>query len=182
MTDTERLQELWDHHQIRQLLAVYCHGCDRTDEAEMASVYSARSWDDHGANKCDGKAFAHLILKQARETTRVMSHQLGQSLIRVEGSRAAAETYFVATMIADTPEGEQMTQLGGRYVDTLTRDGGSWLVKERLCVRDWSSTGLIDPGYLARSGFIEGARAGEDVSWAKLGLTPDRRSNAYSRS
>jgi len=35
-----RFQELWDHHEIRQLLATYCHGCDRADEAEMASVYA----------------------------------------------------------------------------------------------------------------------------------------------
>jgi hypothetical protein len=173
MTVNARLQELWDHHEIRQLLATYCHGCDRTDEAEMASVYCAHSWDDHGANKCDGKHFAHLILEQARQTTRVVSHQLGQSLIRVNGDRAAAETYFVATLIADTADGERMTQLGGRYVDTFTCESGKWLVKERLCVRDWSSTGLIDPGYLKTSGFIEGARGPADVSWEKLGLTPE---------
>jgi hypothetical protein len=173
MNDTERLHELWDHHEIRQLLATYCHGCDRADEAEMASVYSDDSWDDHGPNKCDGKEFAHLILEQARQTTRVLSHQLGQSLIRVDGDRAAAETYFIATLISDTPDGERMVQLGGRYVDTFSREGGSWLVKERLCVRDWSSTGLIDPGYLKTSGFIEGARGAADVSWDKLGLTPE---------
>jgi hypothetical protein len=170
----KRLQELWDHHEIRQLLATYCHGCDRADAAEMASVYAAQSWDDHGPNKCDGREFAHLILEQARRTTRVVSHQLGQSLIRVDGDHAATETYFVATLIADTDEGERMTQLGGRYVDTLLREGGAWRVKERLCVRDWSSTGLIDAGYLARSGFIEGARGAADVSWEKLGLTPER--------
>lgn len=172
--DEARLQDLWDHHEIRQMLATYCHGCDRADEAEMASVYAAQSWDDHGPHKCDGREFAHLILAEARRTTRVVSHQLGQSLIRVDGERAVAETYFVATLIADTAEGERMTQLGGRYVDTLTRqdegEGESWRIKERLCVRDWSSTALIDPGYLSQAGFIEGQRGAADVSWEKLGL------------
>lgn len=167
-----RLQELWDHHEIRQLLATYCHGCDRADEAEMASVYAEQSWDDHGPNKCDGKQFACLILEQARRTTRVISHQLGQSLIRVDGDRAAAETYFVATLISDEDQSERMTQLGGRYVDTLIQEAGKWRIGERLCVRDWSSTGLIDPGYLARSGFIEGRRGAADVSWERLGLNP----------
>ena len=171
-----RLQELWDHHQIRQLLATYCHGCDRVDEAEMASVYARESWDDHGANKADGKQFAHLILEQARRTTKVVSHQLGQSLIRVNGEKAAAETYFVATLIAERDGAEAMTQLGGRYVDTLIREDGEWRIKERLCVRDWSSTGMIDPGYLAQSGFIEGQRGPTDVSWDRLGLTPERAS------
>lgn len=168
-----RLQELWDHHLIRQLLATYCHGCDRADVAEMASVYADQSWDDHGPNKCDGKAFAALILEQARATTRVVSHQLGQSLVTVDGNTAAAETYFVATLITDDSGDERMTQLGGRYVDSLEREGSDWRIKERLCVRDWSSTGLIDPGYLANSGFIEGRRGAGDVSWQKLGLVPE---------
>jgi len=172
----QRVQELWDHHEIRQLLATYCHGCDRADEAEMASVYCDESWDDHGPNKCDGKAFTYLILAQARQTTRVVSHLLGQSLIRVEGDHAAAETYFVATLIADNPGGEgtseRMTQLGGRYVDTLARERGAWRIEERLCVRDWSSVGPIDPGYLKTSGFIEGTRGPADVSWEKLGIQP----------
>jgi len=169
----QRLQELWDHHEIRQLLATYCHGCDRADTAEMASVYCAESWDDHGPNKCDGREFAELILEEARRTTRVVSHQLGQSLIRVNGGKAAAETYFVATLIVDSDEGERMTQLGGRYVDTMLREDGDWLIKERLCLRDWSTTGLIDPGYLADAGFIAGRRGAEDVSWGRLGLTPE---------
>jgi SnoaL-like domain len=177
MTDAERLRELWDHHEIRQLLATYCHGCDRADTAEMASVYCEESWDDHGLKKCDGKEFARLTLEEGRVTTRVISHHLGQSLIRVEGERAASETYYVATLIAATePDAdgrEHMTQLGGRYIDTLVRENGAWRIKERLCLRDWSSTGLIDPGYLKDSGFIEGGRGAADVSWEKLGLTPE---------
>lgn len=171
--DEARLQEMWDHHEIRQLLATYCHGCDRADTAEMASVYCDDSWDDHGPNKCDGKRFAQVILEEARRTTRVVSHQLGQSLIRVNGEGAAAETYFIATLIVDAAGGERMTQLGGRYVDTLLREGGVWKIKERLCLRDWSSSALIDPGYLKTAGFIEGKRGAEDVSWQRLGLTPE---------
>lgn len=177
--DRDRLQEMWDHHEIRQLLATYCHGCDRADTAEMASVYCAQSWDDHGPNKCDGREFARDILAIARETTRVVSHLLGQSLIRVKSTeQAAAETYFVATLIVEadgvgTDGAETMTQLAGRYVDTLEREQGQWRIKERLCVRDWSSTGPIDPSYLANAGFIEGARGAGDVSWQRLGLVPE---------
>ncbi|PEQ12067.1 hypothetical protein B2G71_13030 [Novosphingobium sp. PC22D] len=167
------MQELWDHHEIRQLLATYCHGCDRDDLAEMASVYTEESWDDHGRNKCDGKQFARIVLDEARQTMRVVSHQLGQSLVRVAGESAAAETYFVATLGSPAETGEKLTQLGGRYVDSLVREDGAWRIKERLCVRDWSTTGLIDPGYLENSGFIEGRRDAADVSWSRLGLTPE---------
>ena len=32
--DPAKLQEMWDHHRIRQMLATYCHGCDRADGVE----------------------------------------------------------------------------------------------------------------------------------------------------
>ncbi len=170
--DEAKLQEMWDHHEIRQLLATYCHGCDRADEREMASVYAEESWDDHGNNKCDGKEFTYLILAEARVTTRVLSHQLGQSLIQSKGESAAAETYFVATLISDTDDGESMSQLGGRYVDTLIKEEGAWRIKERLCVLDWSTMKLNDPGHHGAMGFIPGQRGALDVSWEKLGLQP----------
>lgn len=171
--DETRLQEMWDYHEIRQLLATYCHGCDRADTAMMASVYCEESWDDHGPNKADGRAFAKLILEEARTSTRVMSHQLGQSLIRVTGDVAGSETYFVATLRADIAEGDLMTQLGGRYVDRLEREAGAWKIKERLCVFDWTTAGLVEPSNLERAGFILGTRGAGDVSWTKLGLAPE---------
>ena len=173
MTDANRLQTLWDHHEIRELLATYCHGCDRADAVEMASTYCAQSWDDHGPNKCDGREFSHLIVDQALRTSSVVSHQLGQSLIRVDGDTAGAETYFIATAVS-TPDGEPeiLNQLGGRYVDTLLREDGAWRIKKRLCVREWSCSQPIESDWLAGAGFIESRRGAADVSWEVLGLTP----------
>src|SRR5258706_11565970 len=115
-----RLQELLDHHDIRQLLATYCHGCDRADEVEMASVYREDSWDDHGRRKMPGRRFSIETVAETIETTNVCSHQLGQSLIKLDGDKAGAETYFIATVLyPDRGEGEILNQLGGRYVDTL---------------------------------------------------------------
>jgi len=171
--DDTRLQELWDHHEIRQLLATYCHGCDRDDPAEMASVYCEESWDDHGPNKCDGKEFVDKILKQSRETTTVVSHQLGQSLINVDGDSAGAETYFIASCIYPRDDGPDiLNQLGGRYVDTIEREDGKWRIKERLCVREWSISHPIESDWLEGAGFIETRRGAADVSWKVLGRTP----------
>ncbi|MCB2077691.1 MAG: nuclear transport factor 2 family protein [Novosphingobium sp.] len=170
--DEARLQELWDHHEIRQLLAVYCHGCDRADIPEMASVYCEDSWDDHGPNKCDGKEFSDLIIRQSLQTSRVVSHQLGQSLINVDGDTAGAETYFIASCLDEQAGGEILNQLGGRYVDTLKREGGKWRIKKRLCVREWSISHTIAQDWLAGAGFIDTQRGPADVSWDVLGRTP----------
>lgn len=172
----QRLQELWDHHEIRQLLATYCHTCDRADEVGMAATYCDESWDDHGRKKMPGRPFSESTVQEAIETTTVVSHQLGQSLIRVDGEEAAAETYFIATLLRNSDEGGQVfNQLGGRYVDRLLREDGQWLIKQRLCVREWSVTNPLTSDWLANAGFIETRRGPDDVSYAMLGLTHEGR-------
>jgi hypothetical protein len=167
-----RLQELIDHHEIRQTLARYCHGCDRCDEVEMADAYCADSWDDHGKRKMQGRQFAFESVEEQVETTNLVSHQLGQSFIRVRGDEAGCETYFIATVIYPGKDGtDTLNQLGGRYVDTLRREDGKWLIKKRLCVREWSITHPITVDWLAGAGFIETRRGPKDVSYETLDVT-----------
>ncbi len=169
--DHPRLQELLDHHDIRQLLAAYCHGCDRMDEVEMASTYAADSWDDHGPRKIPGKPFSIATVAEALETTTVVSHQLGQSLIRVDGDEAGAETYFIATLMYPPRDGaETLNQLGGRYVDRLVREDGNWRIKSRICVREWSVSQPIAGDWLGQAGFAPTRRGQADVSYAALGM------------
>jgi len=169
--DAAKLQEMWDHHEIRQLLARYCHGCDRADEREMASVYAEESWDDHGPRKMDGRRFAFETVEESLATTRLVSHQLGQSLIRVEGDTAGAETYFIASLIYPLKPGEafeELNQLGGRYVDTLERVEGQWLIKKRICIREWSISHPIEKDFLNGAGFVDTARGQVDPSYEAL--------------
>ncbi len=170
--DHPRLQELLDHHDIRQLLASYCHGCDRGDEVEMASTYSDDSWDDHGPRKMPGKPFSIETVGEALETTTLVSHQLGQSLIRVNGDEAGAETYFIATLMYPPKDGvETLNQLGGRYADRLVREDGKWLIKSRICIREWSCSQPVAGDFLATAGFVETRRGQADASYAALGMT-----------
>lgn len=167
-----RLQELLDHHDIRKLLCTYCHGCDRGDAERMAGVYCDDSWDDHGAYKLDGKAFAAMMTMQIAETTQGCSHQLGQSLITVQGDRAGAETYFIATVRDVAKDGQKLlNQLGGRYVDTLQRENGAWKIKKRICVREWSISHRVAEDWLEGAGFVKGERSGNDPSFAVLGFS-----------
>lgn len=169
--EARRLQELWDHHEIRQLLSTYCRTCDRADEVGMAATYCDDSWDDHGPKKMPGKPFSVATIQEAIETTSVVSHQLGQSLIEVDGDEAGAETYFIATLLRNSDDGGQIfNQLGGRYVDHLLRENGQWLIKRRLCVREWSVTNPQNGDWLAGAGFVETRRGQEDVSYAMLGI------------
>jgi SnoaL-like domain len=172
--DHPRLQELLDHHDIRALLAAYCHGCDRGDEVEMASTYLEDSMDDHGPRKMPGRPFSIATVAESLETTDLVSHLLGQSLITVNGDRAGAETYFIATLLypPKEPGGAQtMGQLGGRYVDTLVRQDGTWLIENRVCIREWSHSHPVRDDWLANAGFVGPSRSQADPSYAALGLT-----------
>ena len=165
-----RLQEMLDHHEIRKVLSIYCHGCDRGDAALMGSVYLADSWDDHGPLQAPGPEFAQVMMRRILEDTDALYHQLGQSLIRTDGDVAHAETYFFAVAREADEHGAPLcNQLGGRFVDTLERVGDTWKIRHRIAVRDWSISLPIVSDWDAR--FLRmGARATDDPATAHLDL------------
>jgi hypothetical protein len=172
-----RLQEMLDHYEIRKTLAEYCHACDRADAALMASVYTgADSFDDHGHVKASGPDYARQMTNLILERTDAISHILGQSLIRVDGDTAGAETFFVAFMRLPGDDGAppRMNQLIGRFVDRLERIDGIWKIKHRVCVRDTSMTTPIERDDYAAYGFVEATRDGTDPGGALIGIAHRR--------
>lgn len=164
------LQEMLEHHRIRKVLAEYCRGCDRCDEPLMASIYAADSWDDHGIVRAPGAEYSQIMCSKVAETTETLSHTLGQSLIRLDGDEAGAETYFLAVARDTAPDGTPMcNQLGGRFVDRLVREGGRWKVKHRVAVRDWSVAIPLTHDWDLSNTLTPGARSGADPSYGVLG-------------
>jgi hypothetical protein len=170
----ERLQKLIDRFEIIDVLNEYVHGCDRLDEPRMAGVYWPDSWDDHGPDKCEGPEFSRRIIATLQNKSLMCSHQLGQSIIHVDGDVAGAETYFIAS-VRFPGDPETLNQMGGRYVDQLERRAGRWRIKHRTCIREWSITLPVEQDWLKQAGFVEGVRARSDPSYQTLGLLePDR--------
>lgn len=166
-----RLQEMLDHHEITRVLAEYCHGCDRGDVEHMGSVYWPDSWDDHGHLKTDGPDFARRMSAQIARDTQTLTHLLGQSLIKVDGDEAGAETYFIAVARAAREDGTQLcNQLGGRFVDKLERREGQWKIKHRIVVRDWGVTIPMESDWTEHAGLFDGLRSAADPSYVALGI------------
>ena len=91
--------EMVDHYLIDRLVREYSHGCDRLDEVRMAAAYAKESFDDHGRFRSSGQQFAHDVLAyQVDNGVSMCSHHLGQSLVKIDGDIAGAETYFIATL------------------------------------------------------------------------------------
>jgi hypothetical protein len=164
-----RVQEMLDHHEIRKMLAEYCHGCDRCDAVHMGSVYLDDSWDDHGRIQGPGPEFARVMTAEIRLRTETQSHCLGQSLITIDGDRAGVETYFIAVARSEIDGMAMCDQLGGRYIDTLQREGHGWRIKHRNVIRDWSIRLPIVHDWLDDAHLKDGYRSDEDISYAVLG-------------
>jgi hypothetical protein len=165
-----RLQELVDHHEIRKTLADYCQGCDRCDELRMASVYAEDSWDDHGGIKASGPEFSRQMAARILEIYDIMYHILGQSIIRVDGDEAGAETYFIGVARSGGDDGpERMcNQVGGRFIDRLVRVGDGWKIKERTVVGDWTIALPIEHEWAPALHLRPGLKSGDDPAFAVL--------------
>lgn len=167
-----RLQEMLDHFEITKLLNEYCHGLDRMDQDRMAGIYAKDSFDNHGLFQCSGPEFAERVLRHMKSgASSGDSHLLGQTLIKVDGDTAGADTYFFAvSRKAESDGSEALLQMGGRYVDRLVREEGRWKVKDRTCVRDWSVSIPVHQDWMKGMPFAQGQRSNQDPSYAVLGL------------
>lgn len=167
-----RLQEMLDHHEIRKVLALYCHACDRGDRDLMASVYSGEdSFDDHGLVQAPGPEYATHMTASILERTEAVWHVLGQSIIVVDGDSAGAETFFLGFMRLKPVDGvSKLNQLAGRFVDRLMRIDGQWKIRHRTCVRDTSVTLTVTEDMQAGYGLQAGTRDASDLGVALIGL------------
>lgn len=167
-----RLQEMLHHYEIRKTLSEYCNGADRVDEKRMGSVYAEDSFDDHGRHKLPGREFAAVMSAHIAVSSESMYHLLGQSLISVDGDTAGAETYFHAVSVTTGSDGvRESNHLGGRFVDTMVREDGTWKIRRRVVVRDWTITLPIKADWTPATFLTPGLRSQEDPAFAVLGIS-----------
>lgn len=97
-TDSERqLQELLDRQAIHELIALYCRGLDRVDEATLRSIYHDDAIEDRGAGIFIGSAQEWVTWTMSVLPVFTMTqHCILNCLIDLEGDVAHGETYFQA--------------------------------------------------------------------------------------
>jgi len=162
------LTELADRLAIAETLALYCRGIDRCDPEQLAAAFTPDALIDYG----DGaKPIAETIpgLIAGLGSMRLTQHNISNTVMRIDRERAKAETHCVALHIIPAPEGEIELVVGGRYLDTLVKDGGRWRIAERLYVMDWNRTSpstMVLEGGLFDGLQRRGARGSDDPSAA----------------
>lgn len=162
------LTELADRLAIAETLALYCRGIDRCEPEQLAAAFAPDARIDYG----DGaKPIAEVIpgLMAGLGAMRLTQHNISNTVMRITGETARAETNCVALHLIPAPEGEIELTVGGRYLDRLAKREGRWLIAERLYVMDWNRS---VPATMALEGGLlgglqrRGARGSDDPSAA----------------
>ncbi len=121
---------------IKQLLAAYCHRVDRGTPAEIAKLFTEdgvlRPFYD-GPYECRGRPAVERWYsyydKHFKSTVRHLKHMIMSPLIEVQGSKATAVTYLLASAVSiESGEGFLVT---GTYNDELFNRRGEWLFASR---------------------------------------------------
>jgi hypothetical protein len=126
-----------DHEEIRALLQRYSRAADERDIEVLASLF-------HPDAEIAG-ARGEQTLEEWLDTMRgprafpSSMHVLGDPLIEIDedSERATTDTYAVIYQLADPKAGGSDLTLGIRYLDELTNQDGSWVIRRRSARTVW---------------------------------------------
>jgi hypothetical protein len=187
MTSTDdAVRLLLDERDIRNCVMRYCHGTDREDWTTVADCYLADAKDDHGGFQGTGAQLAKWLEGKAASRG-VKQHYVANQLIEIDGDDAVSEAYYLCYIeFRDDAEfagdGLCAVIIGGRYVDRLRRESGSWRIAERTAVLDWSrDLGVLSPwSSPAADRFTRGRGDGADAAQLAFAALRDGRSRSSS--
>ncbi|TCJ37025.1 nuclear transport factor 2 family protein [Parafrankia sp. BMG5.11] len=156
-----------DQAAIRNLVALYCRGCDRRDFALVRSLYHDDAVDDHGAMFCGGPDAFVEWLPKAMEPWELTIHSLSNSVIVIDGDVAEGE-HMVRAWHRTHPPDRREVIVYGRYLDRYQRRLGEWRFLRRSLVFDHGETRPVDEEALAALGrdAVHGTADRGDPSWA----------------
>lgn len=162
---------------LRQLVMLYCRGCDRRDFALVRSLYHDDAIDDHGAMfKGTPDAFV-AWLPEIMAKWQLTRHSISNSLFAVSGDKAEGEHYVEAWHSTGGDRAREFIAYG-RYLDRYEKRQGIWKFAHRQLVFDHGFIREIDVMSLQRMG--EGVQAGridrQDPSWSYELLSSHGRS------
>lgn len=133
----QRLRELLDKEEIRQVMYSYARGTDRCHGELIGDAYHEDAWDDHGNFRGSRDVVVDTIVGRGAGA-RASMHHLGNILIELRGDTAHVETYFMACQWLER-DGTPYTRMrAGRYLDRFERRDGRWRIAHRTVVDDWS--------------------------------------------
>ena len=169
--------EAADRQAITDCMYLYSRGMDRADAELLNEVF----WEDatiigelFSGSPVEFIAFS--VPAGLKNWDRMM-HIITNSVIRIDGDRAAAESYFYGYHVAhggaasDVPSGDLI--ICGRYLDRFEKRNDEWRIKEKTIMFDWyreyDDAGGSKPGPMGTTVTLKGEPAPNDRSYALFG-------------
>jgi hypothetical protein len=138
ITISQLREERADREAILDCLHRYARGIDRLDRDLLLSAYWEDATDDH-AGMFSGGAY-DFVDYALRESAAIgqTSHIVANVLMRLDGDRAAVESYVYAIHGGQKIDGAMHDFIGaGRNLDKFERRNGEWRIAARTVTIDW---------------------------------------------
>jgi hypothetical protein len=165
-------EEFADREAIRDCLYRYSRGIDRCDMELLRSAYWPDAIDNHTGflgNIDEFVAWAEPKLRAMQHNI----HMIGNILIRLDGDKAAVESYLWSVSVMPAGPVREVF-VCGRYLDRFERRHDEWRIAERLVVHDWfqerPDTGDWSIGPFGMADLEQGGSAPSDKSYTWLEL------------
>ncbi|KAA1194368.1 nuclear transport factor 2 family protein [Pseudohalioglobus sediminis] len=150
MSDT-RTEHFISRLEIHDVLCRYCRGLDRMDKALAYSVWHADGTAHyHDMYTGSGRGFVDWVW-DAHAAMERHSHQLGNSLVNLDGDSASSETYVTVVLWTrpDDQGRQQEITARGRYLDAWSRRDGRWAIDHREHILDMQTVAELRAGQVS---------------------------------
>ena len=154
---------------IAELLSSHSRGLDRLDAQLLRACYWPDASVDYGSFRGPATQFVELVIPALRDGYQLTRHDLCNTLVRIDGTRAVAESCVIAAHLL--PAGDAELVFRGRYLDTLEQREGRWKLLQRTVVMDWCRRGAVqdERDSEAFGALAKGARGEDDPLYNLLG-------------
>jgi SnoaL-like domain len=138
---------------IRELLDAYAYCADRRDVAGQLALFTedtelvvfSDSRNPEPTQRFRGRAALALVFSELRDYRATM-HFNGQSTGWVDGARASAVTYCLVHELAADRTARTVMIAAIRYLDSFVKKDGTWLIRHRQVLVDWTETRPLATG------------------------------------
>jgi hypothetical protein len=162
--------EAADRQAITDCMYLYSRGIDRGDAGLLREVF----WSDA---KIVGEfysgevgPFIQFSVEHGLKNWDRMMHIISNSIIRIEGDRAVAESYFYGYHVGKAGATSGDLIISGRYLDRFERRDDEWRIGEKTILFEWyreyPDNGGDKPGPMNTRVTLKGEPAPNDRSYA----------------
>jgi uncharacterized protein (TIGR02246 family) len=130
----QRVRQLEDQEEIRQVLIAYGEYLDSRDYAGYASLFARDGVWTGGFGSATGPAEIQAMLEknlgkpQAGFINKSNFHLMTTEVVKVAGDTATARSRY---MFFTAQDNKPVPSLAGRYVDAFVREDGRWKIRSR---------------------------------------------------